>query len=106
MPNSVDQRLLRTTSQAVPSVQKATNFPCHAVNVRYPDKAMPRTARTKSGQLGPSRRSDLAGACLLFLFLSLAIELSFHQSVYVIFQAHECFRLSWILIAADACLTV
>ena len=71
MPSKVDQRLFKTTSQALPTVQPATSLPCQAVKVRYVVSPMPIKARIKSGQFGPLRnKACLSVLALAFLFLA------------------------------------
>src|SRR6266545_5892266 len=67
---------------------------------------MPSTARTKSGQFGPSRKSDFDAGCLRLWFLSLAIWLSLYQGVDIILEADERLKFTAVVVAADARLFV
>src|SRR5712691_554607 len=76
-PNSLAQRLDKTTSQLLPTAQPLTELPVHSVHERYEASAIPKTLRTRSGRLGPDRKSGpTTGSffdCLLaFAFLPTA----------------------------------
>src|SRR5262245_28378460 len=52
-PNSLPQRLDKTTSQLLPTEHPFSEPPVHSVHERYVVRAIPTTLRTRSGQFGP-----------------------------------------------------